>query len=468
MATTKSNADHVENIEQPKHEAELAGALALANLFSNCVEAFGLIRSAQKWEREEQLLLVRLGIQQARLLIWGDLVGISSPPKTVTDRAVPRHPSAAYPDLNEPTFFAARDVRLDEPETRTKVEQALSAIADRSMQHTREEMMKQYGLAPPKRLIGGGQQALDTARLEGFREKFELLQEVAESYAQVSTRRGRSIIQTGWVIADKVRFGHFLTYTQAKVDDLINTMDVKEGVDRGMRIDIRAFGWHLTNDKSKAAHDKSKLHLIAEACGAEYPEYVKATDQALAQIHREAQENAVSYQTYAKAAQLDVSRPKTKTHHSSSDTHEPVALHDSHSKRPGLLTRLSKTFGRTKSHHTAPTERSQSVSSVTSEPERAQSDAGFVASTNEQADLAPLEPVRSKSVGALPGMPVGSIPEASVGSLDGTILQHSRARSGTDATTDEPLADSLPVANMISRHDQYHGIARTATKDLKQ
>nr|POE52025.1 hypothetical protein CFP56_52406 [Quercus suber] len=468
MTTTKSHSDHVENVEQPRHEAELAGALALANLFSNCVEAFGLIRSAQKWEREEQLLLVRLGIQQARLLIWGDIVGISSPPKTVTDRAVPRHPSAAYPDLKEPTFFAARDARLDEPETRTKVEQALSAIVDRSMQHTREEMMKQYGLAPPKRLPNVSQQALDTARLEGFREKFELLQEVAESYAQFSTRRSNSIIQTHWVIADNVRFGHFLQLTQVKVDYLINTLNVKEGVDRGMRIDIRAFGWHLTNDKWKAAQDASKLRLIAEACGAEYPEYVKATEQALAQIQREAQENAINYHTYAKGAQVESVRPKAKTHHSSSDAHEHIVPHDNHSKRPGLLHRLSKTFGRTKSHHTSSTMMSDSVSSLTSEPERAKSDAGPVVSTTEQADLAPLEPVRSKSVGALPEMHTDATSGPLAAPLDGAIVQNPRARSGTDATVHEPLADSVPVANMISRHDQYHGIARTATKDLRQ
>src|ERR1700761_6590490 len=158
-----------------EHEAILTGVVALANLFGTCVEAFGLIHPSHKWEKEEQLLLCRLGIQQARLLIWGDVVGVSSPPSSVTDRAVPKHPSAAYPDLKEPTFFGPRDKRLDEPETRTTIDDALSAISDRSSHTTREEMMEKYGLKPPKRFTSEYQPALDTNRLEGFRERYELL-----------------------------------------------------------------------------------------------------------------------------------------------------------------------------------------------------------------------------------------------------------------------------------------------------
>ena len=68
--TSKASAEHNEGLLEPElnaeHEALLPGVMALANLFSNTVEAFGLIRASQKWEREEQLLLTRLGIQQAQ------------------------------------------------------------------------------------------------------------------------------------------------------------------------------------------------------------------------------------------------------------------------------------------------------------------------------------------------------------------------------------------------------------------
>ena len=121
MGSDKASTEHIDNKDGVDHEAALTGAVALANLFSNCVEAFNLILPGHKWEREEQLLLCRLGLQQARLLIWGSVVGVTSPPSSVTDRAVPKHPSAAYPDLKEPTFFGPRDARLDEPHFRPGV-----------------------------------------------------------------------------------------------------------------------------------------------------------------------------------------------------------------------------------------------------------------------------------------------------------------------------------------------------------
>lgn len=281
-----------DQLDQPDHEAILTGVVALASLFSNCVEAFGLIHPAHK-ERREQLLLARLGIQQARLLIWGDAVGVSSPPKTVTDRAVPKYPSASYPDLTEPTFFGVRDPRLDEPDTRRQIEDALNAIADRSSHVTREQMMERYGLRPPKRVMPGHEPALDTNRLEAFREKYELLQEVAETYARIDARRTKSIVTHSWVITDPTKFSGYIRLIQDSVDQLIKLMDVKDRVDRAMRVDIRSFGWHLIDDRARANKDKIKLGLIQEACEDDYPEYQTATQQALDQISREQRERTM-------------------------------------------------------------------------------------------------------------------------------------------------------------------------------
>ncbi|EME44415.1 hypothetical protein DOTSEDRAFT_129721, partial [Dothistroma septosporum NZE10] len=283
------NSSHVENVNL-QHESLLTGAVALASLFSSCVEAFGLIHPQHKWEKEEQLLLTRLGLQQARLLIWGQVLGISSPPAAVTNRAVPKYPSGAYPDVKEPTFFDARDPRLDDPNVRTAIEHALSAIVDRSSHLTREEMMAKFGLKPPKRYSTTYQPAMDTARLETFREKWELLREVAETYAHINTRRNNSIIIQSWMIADISKFSAFIAMTQEKVDYLIELMDVKEKVDRGLRMDIRIFGWHVVPDRARTAQDVSKLRLLQEVCKQDYPEYLVATKQALENIDREARE----------------------------------------------------------------------------------------------------------------------------------------------------------------------------------
>ncbi|KAF2479992.1 prion-inhibition and propagation-domain-containing protein, partial [Neohortaea acidophila] len=278
--------------DHPDYEALLTGVIVLASLFSNCVEAFNLIHPSQRWDKQEQLLITALGLQQARLLIWGDTVGISSPPPTVTDRAIPKHPSAAYPDLNEPTFFSARDPALDQPDTRQKVDEALSALVERSAHTSREEMMELYGLRPPKRFTVEYQPALDGNRLESFRERHELLKEVAESYAHLNTRRNSSIVASTWAVSDYAKFADFIKLTQEKVDYLIELTDSQERVDRAMCMDIRALGWHLSADRARVAHDRSKLILVLEYSRQEYPQYVDAVNIALRNIERERQENA--------------------------------------------------------------------------------------------------------------------------------------------------------------------------------
>lgn len=457
MAVDKTNADHLERVEtNPEAEALLAGAIALASLFSSCVEAFGLIHPSHKWDKEEQLLLTRLGLQQARLLIWGSVVGVASPPASVTDRAVPKHPSAAYPDLTEPTFFDARDPRLDDSDMRTTIEQTLSAIVDRSSHSTREEMMAKFGLKPPKRFGPMLEPAMDTNRLEAFREKFELLREVAESH-HISTRRTNSIVHTSWMIADVTKFGAFIQLTQDKVDELIMICDVKEKVDRAMRMDIRVFGWHIMPDRTRTAMDISKLRLLQEICKADYPEYVVATQQALDNISRESREWAMSTAAINKQQAAFLS-PESAENGTNGD----------HKKRPGLL-KLFKSFGSHKKEHHTSHSRSFSGPSSTAEdadPPRAQSDAGHV-----------LTRERSKSVGG------GAIdvPPMLDENLRNRLEKMSTTSSGPDTATkttplvtakamDSPIegVHQLPPIGTVERHDMYHGIARTATKDLHQ
>ncbi|KAK3071335.1 hypothetical protein LTR53_008803 [Teratosphaeriaceae sp. CCFEE 6253] len=449
MAGDKAQTNHV---ECPDHEAALSGALALANLFSTCVEAFGLIHPSHKWEKEEQQLLSRLGIQQARLLIWGDAVGITSPPASVTNHAVPKHPSSAYPDLKEPTFFGARDARLDEAGPRSKVEDALSAIVDRSAGHSREEMMEKYGLKAPKRLAPLSEPALDIFRLDAFREKYELLQEVGQDYAQLSGRRSNSMIQTSWTIADQTRFYYYLQLTKEKLDFLIELMGVKDRVDRSMRMDIKALGWHLTADRRRIAQDVSKLRLLQAVCKEDYPEYVEATQIALDNITREAHENAGTPIPYT-AVPIPGETPAAPKAHTNGAAKEQ--------KRPSGLFGMFKKFG--KSHDRVPTKgRSMSVAS-TGEPPRSLSDAGPTTAIPEDdyyEEDDSLDRIRSKSVGAILDTPAMS--------MDEEFIKNKLEAMRTQDTVKEPMSATDDFGTVISRHDRYHGISRTATKDQRQ
>lgn len=473
--------------EHVDHEAVLTGVIALANLFSNCVEAFGLIHPQHRFEKEEQLLLCRLGLQQARLLIWGDVVGISSPPSSVTDRAVPKHPSAAYPDLKEPTFFGARDATLDETEKRKEIESALSAIVDRASSATRDEMMHKYGLKPPKKFASEYQPALDTNRLEAFRERYELLKEVCESYAHINTRRSASITQNNWVIADFAKFNGFIKLAQEKVDFLVNMTDVKERIDRAMRMDIKALGWHLSADRARIAMDVSKLRLIQEASRNEYPEYLDATQHALDNIERERRENVITYNPYAS----QLASPMSTPHHDYNTARRgstPLVHAHAHSnetngnasagkgKRPGLFGRI---FGKSQQH--IDKGRSQSVAvqgtgSANDDPERSLSDTGPLRPGSHDS-MEPIEPVRSKSVGAILERPTEHLQNKSVEEIlaqpaeteDEIMLKHKLEHAtltqiDTNQTVpDEQMDPQVLLSGQISAHDQYHGLGRQQT-----
>jgi hypothetical protein len=54
-------------------------AVALASLFSTCIECFDYFKAGQTLEEDFELLLVKLDVEKTRLLIWGNAVGVLKP-----------------------------------------------------------------------------------------------------------------------------------------------------------------------------------------------------------------------------------------------------------------------------------------------------------------------------------------------------------------------------------------------------
>jgi hypothetical protein len=50
--------------------------LAVAGLFTSCVDAFGYFKAGQHFQQDYEILLVKLDIERTRLLSWGNMVGI--------------------------------------------------------------------------------------------------------------------------------------------------------------------------------------------------------------------------------------------------------------------------------------------------------------------------------------------------------------------------------------------------------
>lgn len=241
----------------------VSNPLTLATLFSTCVECFGLIHGDKAWTRAEHLELTKLGIQQGRLLAWGDVVGICE-----------------LGDL--------RDARLEQEEIRRMVELSLQAIIDRPAHTDRVTQFEQFGLKPPKKFGSGFEPALDFNRLEAFREKLYLLREKIKSG---EPRRGKSATIVHWQIVDTSKFAGFLKLIRENVDALVDLMDVRERVNMAMRHDIRAFGWHPVFERARAARDLSKLKMVRDVCKDDYPTYAEAAETAMAQLDKEWNDN---------------------------------------------------------------------------------------------------------------------------------------------------------------------------------
>lgn len=392
-------------------------ALSLAQLFSTCVECFGLIHPGKEWDTTQRGQIAKLGIQQGRLIAWGDMLGITE-------------------------LGPSRDPRLDDTEMRSTIEQALQDIIDRPADMDRASQFEKYGLKPPTKFISSYQPALDTARLESFREKLELLQK-----QRWEVRRGMSITISHWVIKNTDKFQTFLSIIREKVDFLIELMGIGDKVDRALVLDIRALGWHPIFDRGRAASDISKLRLIKWACETDYPTYAAATTGALEYLDKEWKDSAQEARDARRGSEIPGAAAKMMAEAKKASSPQKE-------KRSGLFGMLRPKSWRKGSK--------TDISHVSAdEPEKGRS-----MSYAPPPDLLtpPLSPERSKSVSVVPTAELQAASE---------ILAASEVPAAAPVEPEKPTtADELlsrvetalslggqknlePIASMISRHDQW-------------
>ncbi|KAF2499889.1 hypothetical protein BU16DRAFT_285854 [Lophium mytilinum] len=446
-SNTATNPATPENTSQEEQAAILASVIALTALFSTTVEALTLVHPSAS-THVQKLALTRLGIQQGRLLIFGDAVGISSPPASIATHFVPSHAGLSNPDPEAPINFGPRDARLDEPEMRKQVEERLDAIVSRPEKLGREELMSMYGLKAPKRLSGAGavgEQAVDMNRLEAFREKYALLQDLSHKKARIPPRRGMSMVAQHWTVKDVEKFNAFIGMVKMQVDQLIALFGVEEQVERGMKIDIKSLGWHPDLSGAQMRKDWSKLKLIRQACEGNYPAFVQATDTALKYINQELRGNA-------KLPPLDYAAKE--------ETPTAPAIRPESPKRPGLLKLFSGSAWSGKKKKG---------------PQRSLSTAGLkkpledtprsMSEDMQKESLADLEPVRSKSLSAMSG-------KAPV-TIDSVLVQSSSNDSNVPVAEDNPddaqyqLSQVETAKSLVDRHDMWDGPGRVPTKDIR-
>jgi Prion-inhibition and propagation len=367
-------------------ENNISSIVHLAQTFSTCVECFGLIHPSKEWERAQLLLLCQLGIQQARLLAWGDNLGICE-------------------------TGSNRDARLDDPEKRPMIEKALQSIIDRPAHVHRVTQFEKYGLKPPKRFSTAYQPALDTTRLEVFREKFEML-----NRERWEVRRGMSVTAHHWSIVDCEKFKTFIGLVRDNVDSLIQMMGNEANVDRAVKHDIRALGWHPIFDKVKAAGDMSKLRLIREACEKQYPEYAAVTEGALDYINREWKDSYQDAMEARTAGGVSTFNRGSEIPGAAARLAQKAAKAESPKgeRRPSLFNVLRRSWRKSSKDESA----GRSLSASEMSPEQRSKSADDTANRSMSVSTAsgqgqmlspPLTPERSKSISYIPMRPPSKV-----------------------------------------------------------
>jgi hypothetical protein len=499
----------------------LTDVYSLATLFSTCVEAFNLIHPSKDNDHAQRVALAKLGLQQGRLLIFGDAIGISAPPATIARHMIPSHPGLTNPDPHLPVNFGVRDSRLDDEYINGRVRKALDEITGRPGNMSRDELMDKFGLKSPKTFSRLEYPALDTNRLESFREKYALLQDLVKQTGARSTtlKRNMSMTTNHWTVKNSDRFNQYVKIVRTEVDALIELLGVKEQVDRGTRSDFRCMAWHPDLTGPIVRHDWEKLRLIREACADDYPEYVEVCDNALQYINEELKETSLaqrraSYNLTAPSNAAASARRKsdydirtapvapavqaqTPTK-SSEKTHLQVsaerALEPSSGKekRPGWLS-VFKFKSWSKSAKNTNKQRSNSVPDA--ETQRSLSLSGTTAAPRASEESNALEPVRSKSLSAMPdahapgldldsrmrkasleeekwtGMGMGMIQEDSVPvALDLDVEKNDLVQTKTvssQGSDGDALCGITTVNSMIERHDYYPLVGRIETRDIR-
>ncbi|KAL9024938.1 MAG: hypothetical protein Q9180_007768 [Flavoplaca navasiana] len=208
------------------------GAVGLVTLLTTCVECFEYIDAAKSCGRDLELLTTKFAIEKARLLIWGESVGILSSTTNTTTSKVESSP------------------------VRPVVEQILNCIRLRF--EDTNALTTRYGLKPAEEnasslaLTGrSGTQSIGLPlRLKASYIRFK--SRIDQTQKQTSTTK-----KTKWAIRDKQKFINFVE----DIHQFINGLEaITDSVDMATK---RAA---LVREELSTVEDPEDLRLIAEAC----------------------------------------------------------------------------------------------------------------------------------------------------------------------------------------------------------
>jgi hypothetical protein len=164
------------------------GAVALASLFSTCLECFNYFEAAKTVAWDLDLLLVKLDCEREKLLTWGDIVGIFK--STAEGR--------------NPALDSKNDL----------IQRCLNSLE--SLVSNSDNLQRKYGVrrSPSQSSTQDRNDALGSNRMERLRKTFQHLK--IQSLPTDQT----ALLKTKWAIHDKAKFETLISHIKDIVSNL--------------------------------------------------------------------------------------------------------------------------------------------------------------------------------------------------------------------------------------------------------
>ena len=212
-----------------------ASAITLASLFSTCIDCFDYFKAAQAFKEDADLLLVKLDLEKARLLIWGNNVGILDG----------RRSASIQP--------------LDNLDRTLIVERCLESI--KALLTDADDLQFKYGL---QTATGPEARAEESRRLISSNGMSTFKASYNRFLARSNGLQGRPHIlsRAKWAIRDKKKFDVLVCCLRDLINGLIEVFPVMaEAEDRLVKEDIASI------------NDLRSLRLVERACEESYPDW---------------------------------------------------------------------------------------------------------------------------------------------------------------------------------------------------
>ncbi len=208
-----------------------ASAVTLAGLFTNCIECFHYFKAAQNCPEEAERMLVKLDCEKARLLVWGNTIGL------LDANARGRDPRLAHPAL--------------EDVLRRAIDQVMRLLTDA------QDLQTKYGGRPTAESENQRYLAIISVNAMNV---FTTSKRRFFARAGAPSQKPTVMSRVKWAIRDAARFRILLVDLQSFVDNIIQLVQVEpEVINKVIEEDITS----MVNI--------SNLRLTEEACEENYP-----------------------------------------------------------------------------------------------------------------------------------------------------------------------------------------------------